>query len=434
MLSASSSMEFKYPTKILRRSCTECASEGPRPRRPPPPGLASEAAAAAEGEESSKGGSRGNSSTGAAGECRVEMEHSDRGHRSICHLPPDETSTNFGSRTGVSLTLPWRQSRREARADGDAVVAAYSEGGAAGAHARKNEFFKAAQGALLPQRHSKDDRVEAVRNGFRAVCRFSTDRDTSADFRKSAGSMAISGPNRSSVVQAQGDADALERAFKDGGMAAVHKARNDLFRGAFKEKPEPCTEVEIEKAEDAAAPVSRSEVEADRGDRGRGYRAHCHFVVPGVDHGPGLHFNKNSTPISLIGPWRTSRSDAEADESALNEAFRAGGMEAAQKRAAPWGAARGEGVPQVAMPNDKLSKEEMVGTYGKGFLLAQKMGYGGSGLGRQEQGRELLVSLDGARAAVGSHARLGLGSGLGGSRPSAPDSGQSQPPPQQQQQ
>lgn len=378
--------------------------------------------------------------------CRFKLEHSDRGHRAISEFLPDAyhgDSAFCASR--VSVTLPWRERRSQAQEDGDAVVAAYTEGGAAAAHRRKNEFFRsgalgappstaAARSEAAESRGSSaggsesggvgaDSRVEAVKGGFRAVCHFET--NTNSAFRRSAGTMKITGPTRLAVGQASADADALEHARREDGITAVHKARNDLFRSAFTDKPvtDDFPVVESDSAEGAAVDFSvRSEIEVDRSSRGKGYRAAC-----SVPHAGDEGFIKAGTPMSMVGPWRASRIDAQSDATALMDAYRSGGTEAAiqckndlrrdvQKLL--------NGMAVAAAVSEKLSKHEMVDKYGKGFLLAERMGYAGAGLGREGQGRELLVSLDGARSTVGTSARLGLGrssSGRAAETSGAPD-------------
>lgn len=359
-------------------------------------------------------------------EFRSEIERGDRGYRVHCHLPAEANAGEHfkKSRTGVELTGPWRRDRSHAEEDGRAIANAYSRGGMPAASKKKNEFFRGAAGSASQDSaqpdtgscafgeaaaSSEDERVEAVRGGFRAVCKFLTQRDTSISFRKSAGSISMTGPTRATSALAIADADALEAAYAEGGTSAAHKVRNDIFRNAFREKPDVEAVPESEPSEGTEVTL-RSCVEADRADRGKGYRAACQFPSTTRE---GVSFTKNVHLVSVLGPWRTGKNEAEADEAALVEAYQRGGLEAAQSlkhdlrrnvMQVP------DGVPLAAAVIDKLSKDDMADKYGKGYLLAQRMGYAGAGLGREEQGREMPVSLDGARTSVGSASRLGLGS------------------------
>lgn len=354
-------------------------------------------------------------------ECTFQVERSEKGHRAVMQLPgePSEASNFHRNRRGVPLSGPWRHQASQARADGDAVVEAFRSGGAPAALQKKNELFRektlcrssTASGARAENVGSheacNDERVEVVKGGFRAVCKFETTRDTSCSFRRSSGLVSITGPTRQTEAQASEDADELELAYKEDGITAAHKARNDIFKAAFQGKP--CGSNSGEDGGQSKLPLG--EVEADRPERGWGYRAACQFPPPrsAEDVAP---FNKNVASISVIGPWRTCKDEAEADKAALLDAFDEGGTEAAMSLKAELrrGSAKiADGIPAAAVVTDKLSKDELEDKYGKGFLLAKRMGYAGAGLGREEQGREMPVTLDGARTAVGVAARLGLG-------------------------
>jgi len=151
----------------------------------------------------------------------------------------------------------------------------------------------------------------------------------------------------------------------------------------------------------------KCEIEADKSGRGKGFRSKCGFPAP--NPAEGSHFNKHVLVISVIGPWRPTHTEAESDEQVMNQAFHSGGVTAAQAAKNELRHQAKNSAITAAAKHDKLSTDEMADRYGKGFILAQRMGFSGAGLGRREQGRELLVSIDGCRPSVGSAARRGIG-------------------------
>jgi len=362
----------------------------------------------------------------------VQVEHADGRYRAVCELPVqgEEAFKKHGS---FSICCPWRANRHEAKSDGEAVVTGHAEGGHTHASKVKNSLFQEARqrlpsDAAVSSRvrslvdgvdedvvRSMVDSVEELRGGFRAACRFETQKEVvRTGFRKNAGTMSITGPLRVTSEQAREDVDTLSDAHAVGGMFAVHKCRNEMFRSAFAKPPQDTSEPVSGPPDDPHGVTEVAEIEADRndrGDRGRGFRATCWFSSFSASE----NFSANSAGFALTGPWRAGRDDAEADKIALVEAYRSGGMDMAKEcKNEMRRVARGGDVGVKV--TEKLSVDELADKYGKGYLLAQRMGYSGAGLGRSEQGRDKLVSLDGARAAVGSAARRGLGEATSSAR------------------
>merc|ERR1719229_378006 len=106
------------------------------------------------------------------------------------------------------------------------------------------------------------------------------------------------------------------------------------------------------------------------------HRASCVFERPQAAEEVSCFTRKGLQ--TLLGPWRKERRDAEADLSALQEAYEQNGLEAAFARKNELRRTCNAETPSernVVVPTGELGQEQMDERYGPGLAMMKKMGY-----------------------------------------------------------